>query len=215
MSGATPSRAVVHVVDDDQSVRTALSRLLRTAQLDVRTYASAREFLERPAEAHDAAGCVVLDLNMPGISGLELQDALALDPAALPVVFLTGYGDIPASVRAMKAGAVDFLTKPVDRERLLTVIGIALERDVERRRQRHQAASLEARFAALTPREQEVFDLLVTGMLNKQVGVALGTTERTVKAHRAHIMRKLEVDSVAELVRLAVALGRVPPGPAA
>ena len=206
MSEAPSSRGVVHVVDDDQSVRTALSRLLRTAHFDVRTYASAREFLERPGD--DSVGCVVLDLNMPGTSGLELQEALVRDPTALPVVFLTGYGDIPASVRAMKAGAVDFLTKPVDRGRLLSAIDVALARDVERRRQRDHMAAIQARFAALTPREQEVFDLLVTGMLNKQVGAALGTTERTVKAHRAQVLRKLGVDSVAELVRVAIALGR-------
>lgn len=206
MSEAPSSRGVVHVVDDDQSVRTALSRLLRTAHLDVRTYPSAREFLERPED--DGVGCVVLDLNMPGTSGLELQEALVHDPTALPVVFLTGHGDIPASVRAMKAGAVDFLTKPVDRGRLLAAIDVALARDVERRRQRDHMAAIQARFAALTPREQEVFDLLVTGMLNKQVGAALGTTERTVKAHRAQILRKLGVDSVAELVRVAIALGR-------
>jgi len=206
VSEASPSRGVVHVVDDDQSVRTALSRLLRTARLEVRTYASAREFLERPGD--DGVGCVVLDLNMPGTSGLELQEALVRDPTALPVVFLTGHGDIPASVRAMKAGAVDFLTKPVDRGRLLSAIDVALARDVERRRQRDHMAAIQARFAALTPREQEVFDLLVTGMLNKQVGAALGTTERTVKAHRAQVLRKLGVDSVAELVRVAIALGR-------
>jgi FixJ family two-component response regulator len=206
VSEAPSSRGVVHVVDDDQSVRTALSRLLRTAHFDVRSYASAREFLERPGD--DGVGCVVLDLNMPGTSGLELQDALVRDPTALPVVFLTGHGDIPASVRAMKAGAVDFLIKPVDRGRLLSAIDVALARDVERRRQRDHMAAIQARFAALTPREQEVFDLLVTGMLNKQVGAALGTTERTVKAHRAQVLRKLGVDSVAELVRVAIALGR-------
>jgi FixJ family two-component response regulator len=207
MSGA-PGLQIVHVVDDDQSVRTALARLLRAARYEVRTYASAREFLERPAD--EGAGCLVLDLSMPGISGLDLQEALVRDPAAPPVVFLTGHGDIPASVRAMKAGAVDFLTKPVDRERLLAAIEVALVRDVERRRRREHVASLEARFAALTPREQEVFDLLVTGMLNKQVGTALGTTERTVKAHRAQVVRKLGVESVAEMVRVAIALGRVP-----
>ncbi len=179
MSEATTGRRVVHVVDDDQSVRTALSRLLRTARFDVRTYASAREFLERPPDAGDGAACVVLDLNMPGISGLELQEALMRDPTALPVVFLTGHGDIPASVRAMKAGAVDFLTKPVDRQRLLAALEIALERDVARRRHRQHLASIEERFAELTPREQEVFDLLVTGMLNKQVGAALGTSTVT------------------------------------
>lgn len=208
MIEAPPVRRVVHVVDDDQSVRTALSRVLRTAHLDVHAYSSAREFLERAAEDLDAAACVVLDLNMPGIDGLELQDALVREPSALPVVFLTGHGDIPASVRAMKAGAVDFLTKPVDRQRLLAAIEIALQRDAERRRQRDHMASIEARFAALTPREQEVFDLLVTGKLNKQVGVALGTTERTVKAHRAQVMRKLDVESVAEMVHVAIALGR-------
>jgi len=150
----------------------------------------------------------VLDLNMPGISGFDLLETLVHDPDALPVLFLTGYGDIPASVRAMKAGAVDFLTKPVDPDRLLAAVEAALVRDAEQRRHRGQIRAIQSRFDQLTPREREVFDLLVTGMLNKQVGAALGTTERTVKAHRAQIMRKLRVNSVAELVHLATTLGR-------
>ena len=206
MTGPTSHRRVVHVVDDDDSIRTALSRLLGAERFEVYTYASAREFVERGAEG--ARGCVVLDLSMPGIGGLDLQEILARDPDALPIVFLTGHGDIPASVRAMKGGAVDFLTKPVERERLLAAIETALARDAERHRRRDHLRTVQARFDDLTPREREVFDLLVTGMPNKQVGAALGTTERTVKAHRAQVMRKLGVDSVAGLVHVAVTLGR-------
>jgi RNA polymerase sigma factor (sigma-70 family) len=206
----TRQGVVVHVVDDDEPVRTALSRLLRAESLEVRTYGSAREFVGRGNDGK--GGCVVLDLNMPGIGGLDLLDTLRRDPDALPVLFLTGYGDIPASVRAMKAGAVDFLTKPVDRDRLLAAVETALARDAEQRRHRDQLRTIQSRFDELTPREREVFDLLVTGMLNKEVGAALGTTERTVKAHRAQIMSKLKVKSVAELVHVATTLGRAAGG---
>ncbi len=200
----THQGVVVHVVDDDEAVRTAVSRLLRTKDFEVRTYGSAREFVERPIDG--LGGCVVLDLRMPGISGLDLLDTLAHDPDALPVVFLTGYGDIPASVRAMKGGAVDFLTKPVEGDRLLEAVAAALARDGERRRSRGQLRAVQSRVQQLTPRERQVFDLLVTGMLNKEVGALLGTTERTIKAHRAQIMRKLGVRSVAELVHIATTL---------
>ena len=202
----TRQGVVVHVVDDDERVRAALSRLFRAESFEVRTYACAREFVERGTDG--LGGCVVLDLNMPGISGFDLLETLVHDPDGLPVLFLTGYGDIPASVRAMKAGAVDFLTKPVDPDRLLAAVGVALARDAEQRRHRDQVRAIQSCFDELTPREREVFDLLVTGMLNKQVGAALGTTERTVKAHRAQVMRKLRVTSVAELVRVATTLGR-------
>ncbi len=201
-------RGVVHVVDDDASVRTALARLLRAEGFDVVTYGSAREFADRPGDP--GTGCVVLDVHMPEMTGLDLQQRLGRDPDALPIVFLTGHGDIPASVQAMKAGAVDFLTKPVDRASLLAAVQLALVRDSQRRQRRSHLRLVEEGFAALTPREREVFDLLVTGMLNKQVAFELGTTERTIKAHRGQIMRKLGADSVAELVRIAVALGRVP-----
>lgn len=204
---AVGAGVVVHVVDDDERVRAALSRLFRAESFEVRTYGSAREFEERVTDGR--GGCVVLDLNMPGISGLDLLDTLVRDPDALPVLFLTGHGDIPASVRAMRAGAVDFLTKPVDPDRLLAAVDAALARDAEQRRHRGQIRAIQSRFDELTPREKEVFDLLVTGMLNKQVGGALGTTERTVKAHRAQIMVKLRVKSVAELVQVAVTLGRL------
>src|SRR5262245_7556281 len=201
----TDQGVVVHVVDDDEAVRTAISRLLQANGLEVRAHGSAQEFANRAIDR--AAGCVVLDLKMPGIDGLDLLDSLAHDPDALPVVFLTGYGDIPASVRAMKAGAVDFLTKPVEQDRLLEAVAAALARDAERRRRRDHVRAVRSRFQALSPRERQVFDLLVTGMLNKQVGAVLGTTERTVKAHRAQVMRKLGVKSVAELVHVATILG--------
>jgi FixJ family two-component response regulator len=199
---------VVHVVDDEEAVRTALARLLRAAAFEVRTYASAKEFVDRAVDG--LGGCVVLDLNMPGTSGLDLLDSLAHDPDALPVLFLTGYGDVPASVRAMKAGAVDFLTKPVQPDRLLAAVAAALERDAELRRRRDEMRTIRSRYDVLTPRQKEVFGLLVTGMLNKEVGAALGMTERTVKAHRAQIMSKLGTRSVAELVHVATALGTVP-----
>jgi len=204
------SRGMVHVVDDDASVRTALSRLLRAEGFEVAAYGSASEFVERAVDG--GAGCVVLDVHMPEMTGLDLQRRLAHDPDALPIVFLTGHGDIPASVQAMKAGAVDFLTKPVDRAQLLAAVELALLRDSQRRQRRSHLRIVEESFATLTQREREVFDLLVTGMLNKQVGFELGTTERTIKAHRAQILRKLGVASVADLVRIAVALGRAASG---
>jgi len=201
---------VVHVVDDDEAVRTAISRLLGASALEVRTYGSAQEFANRGIDG--AGGCVVLDLKMPGIDGLDLLDSQAHDPDALPVVFLTGHGDIPASVRAMKAGAVDFLTKPVEEDRLLEAVAAALARDAEQRGRRDHVRAVRSRFQALSPRERQVFDLLVTGMLNKQVGAVLGTTERTVKAHRAQVMRKLGVKSIAELVHVAMILGSLGAG---
>jgi len=189
---------VVHVVDDDDSFRTALARLLRSAGYAVKAYRSAGEFLlDRPG---DGPGCLILDVRMPGPSGLELQEALAREELAQPVVFLTGHGGVRESVQAMRRGAVDFLTKPVQRRELLAAVEEALAR------QRAQAGSaarrreVADRFATLTPREREVLALVVAGRLNKQIAAALGTSERTVKAHRAKIMEKMKIGSVAELV---------------
>jgi FixJ family two-component response regulator len=174
---------LIHVVDDDDSLRTAVIRLLRAAGYEVRGYPSAGAFLlARPA---GTPGCVVLDVRMPGPSGLDLQEAFSERDDALPIIFLTGHGDIPMSVRAMKAGAVDFLTKPVQRDALLTAVKNALARDAEARKAREEVGELRSRYESLTASERAVFALVVVGKLNKQIAAELGTAERTVKAHRA------------------------------
>ncbi len=194
----TAGAAVIHVVDDDDSFRTAVSRLLKAAGYATKPYRSAGDFLlDPPAEG---PGCVLLDVRMPGPSGLELQESIARRGDALPVVFLTGHGDIRQSVRAMRRGAVDFLTKPVPRRELLEAIESALARqrsEGDGAGRRREAAR---RFESLTAREREVFERVVAGRLNKQIAAELGISERTVKAHRARIMEKMEVGSVAELV---------------
>jgi len=194
-------KPIIHLIDDDEQFQTAVSRLLRASGYEVQTYNSAGDFLLAPK--HDRAGCILLDIQMPGPSGLDLQKALAMQPQGPPIIFLTGHGDIPASVRAMKEGAIDFLTKPVERDALLNAIQNALERDANNRRIRDQMRDWRACYETLTAREREVFDGVVAGKLNKQIAAELGTAERTVKAHRAHVMQKLKVRSVAELVHLA------------
>jgi FixJ family two-component response regulator len=197
----TPPAPIIHVVDDDDSLRTAVVRLLRAAGYDVRSYATAGEFiLARPA---NTPGCLVLDVNMPGPSGLDLQEALSKVGDELPIVFLTGHGDIPMSVRAIKAGAVDFLTKPVQRQALLDAVQNALVRDAGRRAARERDGAARARFETLTPRERGVFTLVVAGKANKQIAAQLGISERTVKAHRAQVVEKMQVMSLAELVHIA------------
>ena len=196
---------VIHVVDDDASFRRAVVRLLRAAGYETRGYGSAAELLA--AKPGQGPGCVVLDVRMPGASGLELQQALAGTEEPLPIIFLTGHGDVPASVQAMKAGAVDFLTKPVERGLLLPAVQNALARDAQARATRARTRELLARYAALTPREAEVFGRVVLGKLNKHIAAELGVAERTVKAHRAQVMEKMRVESLAELVRLAEQLG--------
>ena len=202
----SPPDSIVHVVDDDDSVRTGIVRLLEAAGYEALAYRSAGEFLLERAE-RDAPGCIVLDVRMPGPNGLELQEALARLEVRLPIVFLTGHGDIPMSVRAMKAGAVDFLTKPVGRETLLGAVRAALARDTAARAVRARLSELRARYESLTPREREVFAGVVAGKLNKQIAFELGTAERTIKAHRAQVMGKMQVASVAELVHIADQLG--------
>ena len=197
--------AMIFVVDDDASMRDALQRLLRSVGLQVTTFASAREFLDH--RGADGPGCLVLDVRLPGLSGLDLQRELAAVQMDLPIIFMTGYGDIPMTVQAMKAGAVEFLTKPFRDQDLLDAIQQALERDRMARAQRTEMAELRERFAALTPREREVFGLVVTGLQNKQVAAALGTSEITIKRHRAQVMHKMRVTSLAELVRIADQLG--------
>jgi FixJ family two-component response regulator len=205
---STSSTPIIHVVDDDPSFRTAVSRLLRAAKYEVRGYASAAEFLD--SDPCTEPGCILLDLKMPGASGLDLQQSLERMEERLPIIFLTGYGDIPASVRAMRAGAVDFLTKPVRREKLLPAVQSALALDAKERAARAVSRELRVRYENLTPREREVLAHIVGGKLNKQVAFDLGTAERTIKAHRASIMEKLCVQSVAELARLAQDLGIEP-----
>ncbi|HKB35213.1 MAG TPA: response regulator transcription factor [Gemmataceae bacterium] len=192
---------IIHVVDDDESLRTAVTRLLRAAGYEVRSYPSAGEFLlARPT---NTPGCVILDVRMPGPSGLDLQDAFHERNDSLPIIFLTGHGDIPMGVRAIKAGAVDFLTKPVPRQVLLKAVENALARDRESRKARDQDGCLRVCLETLTPRERTVFTLVVAGKANKQIATELGTSERTVKAHRAQVMEKMQVTSLAELVRVA------------
>jgi FixJ family two-component response regulator len=200
-------KPIVHVVDDDASFRKAISRLIRAAGYELRCYPSAVEFLA--ATPGESPGCVLLDLHMPGTSGLDLQNALAKSDSSLPIVFLTGHGDIPTSVHAMRGGAEDFLTKPVKKDLLFAAIEHALARDARERPARVQQREWRACYDTLTPREREVMVLVVAGKLNKQIADDLGTVERTVKAHRAQVMEKMQVTSLAELVRVA---GHLPGG---
>lgn len=206
---SVPAPVVVHVIEDDESSRIAASRLLRNAGYTVRAYSTGDEFLAHPPTE---AGCIVLDLRLPGPSGLELQERLTTAENPLPIVFLTGTGDVPKSVRAMKAGAVDFLTKPVEAPVLLEAVARAIARDADNRvvRARQQAARV--RYDRLTPREREVFAHLISGQLNKQIGFDLGITERTTKIHRQRVLEKMEADSIADLVRIAGDLGILPAG---
>ncbi|QSA97849.1 response regulator transcription factor [Methylococcus sp. EFPC2] len=204
----TPAEPTVFLVDDDPALLKALERLLKSAGYRVAAYASAEAFLN----SYDAeqAGCLLLDLAMPGMSGLDLQRWIGDTGAGLPIVFLTGHGDIPASVRAMKGGAVDFLTKPVADEVLFATIREALERDAAARLSRHERALTLCRIASLTPRELEVLEHVVAGKLNKQIAAELGTVEKTIKVHRARVMQKMQAHSLAELVRLAELAGHAP-----
>jgi len=200
-----PVRERVYVVDDEPAVRKALGRLLRSAGFDVEAFGGPEEFLR--GLVPDAAGCAILDVFMPGLDGLALQEALAARGLDLTVVFLTGRGDIPRSVRAMKAGAIDFLTKPVDDEALLSAVRVAMTRSRATREQRVELAELRARLASLTAREREVLEGVAAGMLNKQIAGDLGISEKTVKVHRGRVMEKMEARSLAELVRFADRLG--------
>jgi RNA polymerase sigma factor (sigma-70 family) len=193
--------AVVYVVDDDPSVGKALERLIRTAGYDVRTFTSPFDFLHTTHP--DAPACLILDVNMPALNGLELQEYLADQEFSLPIVFISGHGTVPMSVKAMKAGAVDFLPKPFSDEDLLSAVSLAVDADRRARREQEQLNRLLERLATLTPREREVFRLVVAGMLNKQIASELGTVEKTVKVHRARVMAKMGAQSVADLVRFA------------
>jgi RNA polymerase sigma factor (sigma-70 family) len=191
---------VVFVVDDDPSVRASLKFLISTVGLQVESFDSADAFLHR--KPPDAPSCLVLDVRLPGLSGLDLQRELAARNIRIPIVFVTGHGDIPMSVRAMKAGAVEFLTKPFHDQDLLDAIRIALERDRARRQQEKEVTALQQRFASLTPREREVISMVASGMLNKQIAGQLGTVEDTVKVQRSRAMGKMQAQSLADLVRM-------------
>ena len=197
--------AVVFVVDDDPSMRRSLETLLRSVGLDVHLFSSAQEFMQ--AKRPDAPGCLVLDVRLPGMSGLAFQEELAKTGVAIPVIFISGHGDVPMTVRAMKAGAAEFLTKPFDDQVLLDAVHAAIERDRARRRDAASLAALMARYDQLTERERQVMKFVVAGRVNKQIAAELGLSLVTVKVHRGQVMRKMRAKSVAELVRMADRLG--------
>jgi FixJ family two-component response regulator len=197
--------AVVFVIDDDPSMRAALEDLINSVGLQARLYASPQEFLQGPRS--DAPGCLVLDVRLPGMSGLTFQKELERAGVTLPVIFITGHGDIPMSVRAMKAGAVEFLTKPFHDQEMLDAIHAAIERDRQRRRQALLMAELRERYVTLTERERQIMTLVVVGRANKQIAAELNLSEMTVKVHRGQAMRKMQAESLPELVRMADRLG--------
>ena len=209
--GASPKlqpKPIVFVVDDDVSVRESLELLISVAGWQPETFASAEEFLARPRAL--TPSCLVLDVSLPAINGLELQKLIGADRVDMPVIFITGHGDVPMTVQAMKAGAVEFLTKPFDDDVLLRAIGHAIKRSATVLEEQAEITALRSKYESLTPREREVMRLVVTGLLNKQIGLKLGISEITVKAHRGRMMQKMKAESLAELVRTAVRLGLAP-----
>lgn len=200
-----PHDGTVFVVDDDPAILKALSRLLRSHRFQVQTFQSARSFLEQHDDS--APGCLILDIAMPDVSGLEVQKILKSSNSQRPIVFLTGHSDVPNAIRAMRSGAINFLIKPVNSRILLEAVNEALEKDRQERSIKAELLSLQMRLAALTPREREVMGYVVKGLLNKQVAVELGTVEKTIKVHRSRVMHKMGVRSLAELVRVAGRLG--------
>ena len=205
MTAAKIPRQVVFVIDDDASMRDAVSRLLNAVGLTVQTFASAREFLA--GRLPDVPGCAVLDVRLPGLSGLDLQREMVERGIHIPVIFITGHGDIPMSVQAMKAGAVEFLTKPFRDQDLLDAVRSGIQLDRQGRKERAELAELRDGLRQLTPREREVMSLVVAGLLNKQIALRLGTSEKTIKIHRSHVMQKMCADSLADLVKMSQKLG--------
>ena len=205
MRASRQSDAIIAIVDDDPSAREGLQSLIRSAGWRVETFASGQEFLSR--RGAEAPSCLILDLQLPGLSGLDLQKQMAEVGLEIPIVFLTGHGNIPASVQAMKGGAVEFLTKPLDEQKLVDAIHEAIERDRRTRQQHAELRELRERYQSLTAREQQVMQEVVAGLLNKQIAAALGITEFTVKIHRGQVMRKMRADSLPALVRMAESLG--------
>ena len=202
---------IVFVIDDDATIREALRSLLRSVGLQVELFATTREFLAR--RRPEVPSCLVLDVRLPGTGGLDFQRQLAEAGVHIPIIFITGHGDIPMSVRAMKAGAIEFLTKPFRDQDLLDAIQVALEKDGARRRREGEIAVIRERFESLTPREREILPWVVSGLLNKQIAAQIGTSETTVKVHRSQLMRKMGADSLADLVRIAERIGIPPAGP--
>jgi FixJ family two-component response regulator len=202
----TPVDATVFVVDDDTSIRTALGRLIKSLGFKVETFDSAQAFLKHGP--HDGPACLILDVRMPGMSGIELQEQLTRAGLRLPIIFITGHGNIPMSVKAMKAGAVDFIEKPFDDQKLVDAINIAIKKNKQFRTEQAEIKQLQRRVDSLTPREYEVFSLVVSGMLNKQIAFDLGMSEKTVKVHRARVMDKMKAKSLADLVRMAEKAGQ-------
>jgi FixJ family two-component response regulator len=209
MSNRTEEEAVVFVVDDDEDLRDGLSNLLRTVGLQVKGFASATDFLK--SKLPDAPSCLVLDVRLPGMSGLDFQSELTKKNIGIPIVFMTGHGDIPMSVRAMKAGAVEFLPKPFRDQDMLDAVHTALEKDQQRRKGIGDTAQLRSSFDSLTSREQEIFAYVASGLMNKQIAAEIELSEVTVKVHRASVLRKMGAKSLADLVRMADALGVRPP----
>ena len=205
MAMATQEQPTVVVIDDDASVRKALDNLFRSVGIEVELFGSPQEFLQ--SERPDRPGCIVLDVRFPGRSGLDMQREISAANTPLPIIFITGYGDIPMSVRAMKAGAVEFLTKPFRDQDLLDAVGVALEKDRVRRANEVRLSELRTRFQTLTARERQVLSLVIAGRLNKQIAGELGVSEMTVKMHRRQVMRKMQAAGVAQLVRLADQIG--------
>jgi FixJ family two-component response regulator len=205
MNGRPEPQPLVFVIDDDASLREALSSLFRSVGLQVKTFASASEFLS--SKLPDGPTCLVLDVRLPGLSGLDFQAELAKAHIDIPIVFMTGHGDIPMTVRAMKAGAVEFLPKPFRDQDMLDAVQTGLERDRARRRSANDSSRLKASFDSLTPREQEIMGFVTAGLMNKQIAGEIGVSEITVKVHRGNVMRKMGAKSLAELVRMADALG--------